>query len=97
MKRVAEEREKHLTPAQVRDEIAAGRMVLPSNVHHRAMKLEPMVIGRASKTKVNANLGASPVSSGTHEEVEKMEWSVRWGADNMDLDGRRPRRVERPS
>ncbi|MFO0711650.1 MAG: phosphomethylpyrimidine synthase [Sandaracinus sp.] len=86
MRYVAEKVETHLTAEEVRDEIAAGRMILPSNVKHRAMKLEPMVIGRASKTKVNANLGASPVSSGTHEEVEKMEWSVRWGADTvMDL------------
>jgi phosphomethylpyrimidine synthase len=86
MQYVADKVETHLSAAQVRDEIAAGRMILPSNIRHRAMNLEPMVIGRASKTKVNANLGASPVSSGTHEEVEKMEWSVRWGADTvMDL------------
>jgi phosphomethylpyrimidine synthase len=79
-------REPHLTPEQIRDEIAAGRMILPANVRHRAMALEPMVIGRASRTKINANLGASPVSSGTHEEVEKMTWAVRWGADTvMDL------------
>ncbi len=86
MRSVAERAETHLSAEQIRDEIAAGRMILPSNVRHRAMKLVPMVIGRASKTKINANLGASPVSSGTHEEVEKMEWSVRWGADTvMDL------------
>ncbi len=86
MKAVAESREKHLTPEQIRDEIASGRMILPANIVHLQHKLEPMVIGRASRTKVNANLGASPVSSGTHEEVEKMEWSVRWGADTvMDL------------
>jgi len=86
MRAVAERAETHLSAEQIRDEIAAGRMILPSNVRHRAMKLVPMVIGRASKTKINANLGASPVSSGTHEEVEKMEWSVRWGADTvMDL------------
>ncbi|GAB4213913.1 MAG: hypothetical protein OHK0013_38190 [Sandaracinaceae bacterium] len=84
--RRAAEREKHLTAEQIRDEIAAGRMILPANVRHRAMALEPMVIGRASRTKINANLGASPVSSGTHEEVEKLAWSVRWGADTvMDL------------
>ena len=85
MKRVAE-RETHLTAAQIRDEIAAGRMILPANTVHLGYRLDPMVIGRASKTKINANLGASPVSSGTEEEVEKMSWSVRWGADTvMDL------------
>ena len=86
MKKVSETREKHLTAEQVRDEIASGRMILPANIVHLQHNLDPMVIGRASRTKVNANLGASPVSSGTHEEVEKMEWSVRWGADTvMDL------------
>lgn len=85
MKRVAE-RESHLTPEQIRDEIAAGRMVLPANRNHRKFLLDPMVIGRASKTKVNANMGASPVSSGTDEEVEKLRWAERWGADTvMDL------------
>ncbi|MEK6702971.1 MAG: phosphomethylpyrimidine synthase [Planctomycetota bacterium] len=85
MKRVAE-REPHLTPVQVRDEIAAGRMVIPANVNHLKHKLDPMAIGRASKTKVNANMGASPVSSGTDEEVEKLQWAERWGADTvMDL------------
>ncbi len=82
----AAEREGHLTGEQVRDEIAAGRMILPANRLHLAKKLDPMVIGRGSKTKINANLGASPVSSGTHEEVAKLDWSVRWGADTvMDL------------
>jgi len=85
MHRVAE-RETHLTPEQVRDEVAAGRMVIPANVEHLKFELDPMAIGRASRTKVNANLGASPVSSGTDEEVEKMKWSERWGADTvMDL------------
>lgn len=85
MKRVAE-REPHLTPEQVRDEVAAGRMIIPANRVHLGYGLDAMCIGRASKTKVNANLGASPVSSGTEEEVEKMRWSVRWGADTvMDL------------
>lgn len=85
MKRVAE-REAHLTPEQVRDEVAAGRMVIPANVNHLKHKLDPMCIGRASKTKVNANMGASPVSSGTHEEVEKLKWAEKWGADTvMDL------------
>ncbi|MFG0318017.1 MAG: phosphomethylpyrimidine synthase ThiC [Planctomycetota bacterium JB042] len=85
MRRVAE-REPHLTAEQVRDEVAAGRMVIPANRVHLGYGLDPMCIGRASKTKVNANLGASPVASSTDEEVEKMRWSVRWGADTvMDL------------
>jgi len=85
MRRVAE-REGHLTPEQVRDEVAAGRMIIPANRVHLGYQLDAMCIGRASKTKVNANLGASPISSGTDEEVEKMRWSVRWGADTvMDL------------
>ncbi|MBX3245671.1 MAG: phosphomethylpyrimidine synthase ThiC [Myxococcales bacterium] len=79
-------REPHLTAAQVRDEIAAGRMILPANRTHLGFALEPMVIGRASKTKINANMGASPISSGTEEEVEKLRWAERWGADTvMDL------------
>jgi phosphomethylpyrimidine synthase len=85
MRRVAE-REPHLTPEQIRDEVAAGRMVVPANRRHLGYTLDPMCIGRASKTKINANLGASPVSSATAEEVEKMRWAVRWGADTvMDL------------
>jgi phosphomethylpyrimidine synthase len=85
MARVAQ-REPHLTPELVRDEVAAGRMVIPANVNHLALGLDPMAIGRASLTKVNANMGASPVSSGTAEEVEKLRWAVRWGADTvMDL------------
>ncbi|MDP7087408.1 MAG: phosphomethylpyrimidine synthase ThiC [Phycisphaerales bacterium] len=85
MQRVAE-REPHLMPEQVRDEIAAGRMVIPANINHLAGSLDPMAIGRASLTKVNANMGASPVSSGTDEELEKLRWSLRWGADTvMDL------------
>ncbi|MBK9188060.1 MAG: phosphomethylpyrimidine synthase [Phycisphaerales bacterium] len=92
MARVAQ-REPHfdaLFPGQgaqaVRDEVAAGRMVIPANVNHLTHRLDPMAIGRASLTKVNANMGASPVSSGTHEELEKLDWAVRWGADTvMDL------------
>jgi len=85
MRRVAE-REPHLTPEQVRDEVAAGRMIIPANRVHLRYRLDPMAIGRAARTKVNANLGASPVSSSTDEEVEKMLWAVRWGADTvMDL------------
>ncbi len=93
MVRVAE-REPHLTAVQVRDEIAAGRMVIPANKVHLGYQLDPMCIGRASKTKINANMGASPVSSGTDEEVEKLRWAERWGADTVmdlstggDLDG----------
>ncbi len=92
MKRVAE-REPHFAllaegrgPEAVRDEVAAGRLVIPANINHLKHKLDPMTIGRASKTKVNANMGASPVSSGTHEEVEKLKWAEKWGADTvMDL------------
>ncbi len=85
MKRVAE-REPHLTPEAVRVEVAAGRLVIPANRNHLGFGLDAMAIGRASKTKVNANLGASPVSSTLDEEVDKMRWSVRWGADTvMDL------------
>ncbi|MHC4954941.1 MAG: phosphomethylpyrimidine synthase ThiC [Planctomycetota bacterium] len=85
MRRVAE-REPHLTAKQVRDEVAAGRMIVPANRIHLDYKLDPMAIGRASLTKVNANMGASPVSSGTDEEVEKLRWAERWGADTvMDL------------
>ena len=66
MKRVAE-RESHLTAEQIRAEIAAGRMIIPANRVHLGYKLDPMCIGRASTTKINANMGASPVSSGTEE------------------------------
>ncbi|QDU20336.1 phosphomethylpyrimidine synthase [Urbifossiella limnaea] len=85
MRRVAE-REPHLSAAQVRDEVAAGRMVIPANTVHLGYRLDPMAIGRGSKTKVNANMGASPVSSSTDEEVEKLRWAEKWGADTvMDL------------
>ncbi|MEE3366627.1 MAG: phosphomethylpyrimidine synthase ThiC, partial [Planctomycetota bacterium] len=85
MTRVAE-REDHLSPEQVRDEVAAGRMIIPANITHLGYQLDPMAIGRASKTKVNANMGASPVSSGTDEEVEKLKWAEQWKADTvMDL------------
>ena len=85
MERVAA-REPHLTALQIRDEVAAGRMVIPANKVHLGHQLEPMCIGRASLTKVNANMGASPVSSGTEEELEKLNWSLKWGADTvMDL------------
>ncbi len=85
MRRVVE-REGHLTAEQVRDEVAAGRMIIPANINHLKYRLDPMAIGRASCTKVNANMGASPVSSGTSEEVEKLRWAEKWGADTvMDL------------
>lgn len=85
MKRAAE-REPHLTAEQIRDEIAAGRMILPANKKHLERGLIPMVIGRASRTKVNANMGASPISSDTNDEIEKLRWAERWGADTvMDL------------
>ena len=85
MLRVAE-REPHLTPEQIRDEVAHGRMIIPANIQHLKYQLDPMCIGRASLTKINANMGASPVSSGTDKEVEKLRWAKRWGADTvMDL------------
>jgi phosphomethylpyrimidine synthase len=85
MLRVAE-REPHLTAEQVRDEVAAGRLIIPANRVHLGYKLDPMCIGRASRTKINANMGASPVSSGTDEELMKLRWAERWGADTvMDL------------
>ena len=82
MRRVSE-REPHLTPEQVRDEVASGRLVIPANRNHLTKKLDPMAIGRASRTKVNANMGASPVSSGTDEEVDKLKWAERWTADTV--------------
>jgi len=85
MRRVAE-REPHLSPEQVRDEVATGRMVIPANRVHLGHRLDPACIGRASLTKINANMGASPVSSDTEEELEKLRWAERWGSDTvMDL------------
>src|SRR5207237_5522787 len=79
-------REPHPSPEQIRAEVAAGRMIIPANKVHLKFKLEPMCIGRASLTKINANMGASPVSSGTEEEIEKLRWAEKWGADTvMDL------------
>ena len=72
------------TPEFVRDEIACGRAVIPANVHHP--ELEPMIIGRNFKIKVNSNIGNSALSSSIEDEVEKLTWSTRWGADTvMDL------------
>ncbi|MBQ1118711.1 phosphomethylpyrimidine synthase ThiC [Streptomyces sp. B15] len=74
----------NLTPEFVRDEIAAGRAVLPANVNHP--ETEPMIIGKNFLVKVNANIGNSAVTSSIEEEVEKMTWATRWGADTvMDL------------
>ena len=73
-----------VTPEFVRSEIARGRAIIPANINH--VELEPMAIGRNFLVKVNANIGNSAVSSGVAEEVEKLVWSIRWGADTvMDL------------
>ncbi len=73
-----------VTPEFVRDEIAAGRAILPANINHP--EIEPMAIGRNFLVKVNANIGNSAVTSSIAEEVEKMVWAIRWGADTvMDL------------
>jgi len=73
-----------VTAEFVRDEVARGRAIIPANVNHP--ELEPMVIGRNFRTKVNANIGNSAVTSSVAEEVEKMVWGARWGADTiMDL------------
>ncbi len=73
-----------ITPEFVRDEVAAGRAIIPANVNHP--ELEPMIIGRNFLVKINANIGNSAVSSSIEEEVEKAVWACRWGADNiMDL------------
>lgn len=75
---------KPITPEFVRDEIARGRAIIPANINHP--ESEPMIIGRNFLVKVNANIGNSPVSSSIEEEVEKLIWAVRWGADTvMDL------------
>lgn len=73
-----------MTPEFVRDEVAAGRAVIPANVNHP--ECEPMIIGRHFHVKINANIGNSAVVSSIEEEVEKMTWATRWGADTiMDL------------
>jgi len=73
-----------VTPEFVRDEIARGRAIIPCNINHP--ELEPMIIGRNFLVKVNANIGNSAVTSSVAEEVEKLVWSIRWGADTvMDL------------
>lgn len=73
-----------ITPEFVRDEIARGRAIIPANINHP--EIEPMIIGRNFRTKINGNLGNSATTSGIAEEVEKMVWGIRWGADTiMDL------------
>ena len=73
-----------VTPEFVRSEVARGRAIIPSNINHG--ELEPMIIGRNFLTKINANIGNSAVTSSVEEEVEKMVWAIRWGADTvMDL------------
>ncbi|HZQ60175.1 MAG TPA: phosphomethylpyrimidine synthase ThiC [Casimicrobiaceae bacterium] len=75
---------KVITPEFVRDEVARGRAILPANINHP--ETEPMIIGRNFLVKINANIGNSAVSSSIQEEVEKMTWATRWGADTvMDL------------
>ncbi|MBD9450756.1 phosphomethylpyrimidine synthase ThiC [Rhizobium sp. RHZ02] len=74
----------HVTPEFVRQEVAAGRAIIPANINHP--EAEPMIIGRNFLVKINANIGNSAVTSSMAEEVEKMVWAARWGADTvMDL------------
>ena len=73
-----------LDPQFVRSEVAAGRAIIPANIHHP--ESEPMIIGKNFKVKINANIGNSAVSSSIGEEVEKLNWATKWGADTvMDL------------
>ena len=75
---------KEITPEFVRSEVAAGRAIVPANINHP--ELEPMIIGRNFLVKINANIGNSAVASSIEEEVEKMRWATKWGADTvMDL------------
>ena len=74
----------HCTQEFVRSEVAAGRAIIPANINHP--EIEPMIIGKNFKVKINSNIGNSAVSSSIEEEVQKLQWSTRWGADNvMDL------------
>jgi phosphomethylpyrimidine synthase len=76
--------QRRITPEFVRDEVARGRAIIPANINHP--ELEPMIIGRNFLVKINANIGNSAVASSIEEEVEKMRWSTKWGADTvMDL------------
>ena len=73
-----------VAPEFVRDEVARGRAIIPANVNHP--ESEPMIVGRSFLVKINANIGNSAISSSIEEEVEKMTWAIRWGADTvMDL------------
>src|SRR5579871_3086997 len=87
--RITEEMEyvakrERLSPETIRDEVARGRMIIPANVHH--LNLEPMCIGVASTCKINANIGNSSTNSNIDEELEKLSYSVKYGADTvMDL------------
>src|SRR5918992_1194786 len=73
-----------ITPEFVRQEVAMGRAIIPANINHG--ELEPMAIGRNFLVKINANIGNSAVTSSVEEEVDKMVWAIRWGADTvMDL------------
>jgi len=75
---------KEITPEFVRDEVAAGRAIIPVNINHP--EIEPMIIGRNFRVKINANIGNSAVASSIEEEVEKLTWGILWGADTtMDL------------
>ncbi|RPK17144.1 Hydroxymethylpyrimidine phosphate synthase ThiC [Bacillus subtilis] len=71
----------HVSPEFVRNEVASGRAIIPSNINHP--ESEPMIIGRNFHVKINANIGNSAVTSSIEEEVEKMTWAIRWGADTM--------------
>ena len=74
----------HCEPEFVRSEVAAGRAIIPANINHP--EIEPMIIGKNFKVKINSNIGNSAVSSSIEEEVQKLQWSTRWGADTvMDL------------
>src|SRR5204863_9407525 len=73
-----------ITPEFVRSEVACGRAIIPMNINHP--EIEPMIIGRNFLVKINANIGNSAVTSSIEEEVEKMRWATKWGADTvMDL------------
>lgn len=74
----------YVAPEFVRDEVAAGRAIIPANINHP--EIEPMIIGRNFLVKINANMGTSAMTSSMEEEVEKLVWAIRWRADTvMDL------------
>jgi phosphomethylpyrimidine synthase len=84
MRRVAERED--VTPEQVRDEVARGRLIIPANVNHLAKRLDPMAIGKVARVKINANIGNSAVTSDIEGELEKLHHAVHYGADTvMDL------------